>query len=521
MATNSSRWTRYIFLSLFLLIVVWLILPDERKAFTVGDVGDFIQDKYHQLRPGSEETSSSKSSSRPGPISTTSTPLTSKYCTKPYADRPLIQYALMMDAGSTGSRIHVYKFNYCQKSPQLEDEVYDHLKPGLSKFADSPQKAAESLDPLLRTALESVPSSLHHCTPIALKATAGLRMIGEQKSAKILSAVRDRLENDYPFPIWEQDGVAIMDGKDEGVYAWITVNYLLDNLGSDKKMPTAAVMDLGGGSTQIVFEPAFDNDAQLEEGDHKYVLDFGGFHYVLYQHSYLYYGLKEARKNVHRLVAAKYRDSHPSLRAWNQAAVPHPCLLKGVTKDVEMDIPFSADDLTSTGPAQTVSFRGTGAGGALCREIAAETLNKTQMCAVPPCSFNGVYQPPISQTFASTSDLYAFSYFYDRTAPLGMPADFRLDELLDMTHAVCAGEWDKFAHLDPAVLADIQAKEAYCLDLSYIFSLLRDGYEIDMHRMIRTAKKIRDAETGWALGASLALLSWYSDAGTCKITEVH
>lgn len=195
--------------------------------------------------------------------------------------RPLVQYALMMDAGSTGSRIHIYKFNYCKDSPELEAEVFAHLKPGLSSFRGQPEKAAESLRPLLDKALEVVPEHLRRCTPVTLKATAGLRMVGAEHSHAILSAVRAMLESQYPFPIADSisasgvrltDGVEIMDGRDEGVFAWITVNYLLNLIGKpNRKTRTAAVLDLGGGSTQIVFEPHI-NKQHMHPGEHVYEL---------------------------------------------------------------------------------------------------------------------------------------------------------------------------------------------------------------------------------------------------------
>ncbi len=89
-------------------------------------------------------------------------------------------------------------------------------KPGLSSFKEDAEGAAKSLDVLLQVAMDNVPEGLKACTPIAVKATAGLRLLGPEKSQKILDAVRNRLETVYPFPVVEGDGVQIMDGKDEG-----------------------------------------------------------------------------------------------------------------------------------------------------------------------------------------------------------------------------------------------------------------------------------------------------------------
>ena len=129
--------------------------------------------------------------------------------------KPIVQYALMVDAGSTGSRIHVYRFNNCGDTPELEHEDFKMTKPGLSSFKRDAEGAAKSLDELLEVAVKNVPEKLKSCTPIAVKATAGLRLLGDELSKKILDAVRHRLETNYPFPVVE-NGVAIMDGSDEG-----------------------------------------------------------------------------------------------------------------------------------------------------------------------------------------------------------------------------------------------------------------------------------------------------------------
>ncbi|KAJ1671936.1 Guanosine-diphosphatase, partial [Spiromyces aspiralis] len=150
--------------------------------------------------------------------------LQSAKCEIPHLGRPLVQYVLVIDAGSTGSRIHVYKFNYCNDAPELEEELFEKARgeniKGLSGYPDDPEAAAHSLDSLMQTALKAVPPSLYKCTPITVKATAGLRKIDEEKGNNILRAVEQHLRTNYPFPILKENGVVIMDGKDEGVFAW-------------------------------------------------------------------------------------------------------------------------------------------------------------------------------------------------------------------------------------------------------------------------------------------------------------
>ncbi|CAG8603370.1 5779_t:CDS:2, partial [Acaulospora colombiana] len=418
--------------------------------------------------------------------------LKSAHCTVPHPGRPLIQYALMLDAGSTGSRIHVYRFNYCKDSPELEDEVFGHTQPGLSSYPDDPMSAAKSLDVLLKLALESVPEELYNCTPVAVKATAGLRLLGRSKSEHILEAVHEHLKVNYPFPIVENDGVVIMDGKDEG------------RIGASKKLPTAAIFDLGGGSTQIVFEPEMADGSEVAHGEHRYELWFGGHKYVLYQHSYLYYGLMEARKAIKKFMAEIWHLASndkkldiPGVAASDleENHVPHPCLPKNFTELLY--------------PNDTVTLFGTGAGHAQCRFIAEQVLNKEKTCPISPCAFNGVYQPSLRDTF-SVDDIYAFSYFYDRVSPLGMPNEFSLRELRDLTDAVCAGNTDQFAHL-PEAMKEIKKNPHYCMDLTFIYGLLHIGYEIPLERELKIAKKIRGIETGWCLGATIAILdrkSW-------------
>ncbi|OQE17077.1 hypothetical protein PENFLA_c025G07648 [Penicillium flavigenum] len=480
----------------------------------------------------SQPSASHLSTERPPSSSGVST----SKCTKPFdSSKPLIQYALMIDAGSTGSRIHVYRFNNCGPTPELENEVFEQTKKkeggsGLSSFREDAEGAALSLDPLMDVAVKSVPEEYRSCSPVAVKATAGLRLLGPEMSNKILEAVRHRLETAYPFPVVsrEKGGVQIMDGSDEGVYAWITTNYLLGKIGGPDETPTAAVFDLGGGSTQIVFQPTFEQSKaggmpeHLAPGDHKYDLKFGGRQFELYQHSHLGYGLMSAREAMNTVVVEAMLAQSPKDLSWVDQPISNPCIGPGMQKEVELKFP--ADH--PLGPKVKVTMVGPKdkSMGPQCRAIAERILKKSGECKLAPCSFNGVHQPSLSKTFAR-EDVYIFSYFFDRTAPLGMPESFTLDELNQLTAAVCAGEseWKAFESIkfenEDNALVQLRDRPDWCMDLSFMMGLLHTGYEMPLSREVKIAKKIKNNELGWCLGASLPLLSQES-GWTCRIKEV-
>ena len=436
-------------------------------------------------------------------------------CTKSYSkDKPLIQYALMIDAGSTGSRIHVYKFNNCGPSPELESEVFEMTPKkeggsGLSSYGDDAEGAAKSLDVLMDKAVASVPPEYQRCSPIAVKATAGLRKLGEEKSNNTLRAVRHRLETVYPFPLVseEKGGVEVMPGEMEGVYAWITINYLLGKIGGPDKTPTAAVLDLGGGSTQIVFHPTFPESprgglpSKLAEGDHKYALSFGGRDFDLYQHSYLGYGLMEARNNLHSAILdALYQQNKDSgATEYLKSPIINPCIAPGMSREIDVKMPKGH----ALGETVTVNMTGPAtAAPTQCRGWAEKTLHKDDECKIAPCAFRGVHQPPFEQTFA-TEAVYLLSYFYDRTQDLGMPESFTIRELQNLADKVCHGEkgWDVFTPV-PKALDELRGRPEWCLDLNFQLALLHTGYGMPIDREVRIAKQIKGNELGWCLGAS-------------------
>jgi Golgi nucleoside diphosphatase len=141
----------------------------------------------------------------------------------------------------------------------LDTDTFESLKPGLSSYDSDPAAAAKSLDPLLQTALKTVPDELQvqelvhmqpgdhgkpvaphllpsgllgvellslslivntssraqtldlqRKTPIKVGATAGLRLLPGGKADDILAAVKQHLADDYPFQL---EQVTIIDGE--------------------------------------------------------------------------------------------------------------------------------------------------------------------------------------------------------------------------------------------------------------------------------------------------------------------
>lgn len=221
----------------------------------------------------------------------------------------------------------------------------------------------------------------------------------------------------------------------------------------------------------------------------------------------------QARRSVHNLVAFSHVWIHVWMsttkgphKEWDDLTeedlVPSPCLVKDGKKTILLDPPGRK--------AVNVTLVGTGAGFDACRRIVDVVMAKDALCETEPCAFGGVYQPRLMETFGS-GPIYALSYFYDRIVPLGLGVDgkpFTIGDLRELTNDVCAGPrpasylssssrgWNRFkGNLE--AMAELEDRPEYCLDLSFMYSLLSLGYELAPERELVTGKKINDVELGW------------------------
>ncbi|CAE8675316.1 unnamed protein product, partial [Polarella glacialis] len=91
-------------------------------------------------------------------------------------------FALIADAGSTGTRVYLFSLPEGEKQVKIHDMGKG---PALSSFQDAPEFAAQSVRKQLLEAKELIPVDLHATVPVSVFATAGMRLVPKEKQEAI------------------------------------------------------------------------------------------------------------------------------------------------------------------------------------------------------------------------------------------------------------------------------------------------------------------------------------------------
>ncbi|KAM7269096.1 hypothetical protein ACFE04_024593 [Oxalis oulophora] len=409
------------------------------------------------------------------------------------------RFAVIFDAGSSGSRVHVFCFDRnLNLIPIGKDlELFDQLKPGLSAYANDPQAAAASLLTLLDRAESVVPLKIRPLTPVRVGATAGLRQLEGDSSDKILQAVTDLLDSRTTL---KSDGVTVLDGSQEGSYEWVTINYLLGNLGK-KYSTTVGVVDLGGGSVQMAYAIS-DEDAanapRVPEGEDNYVKEMKlmGAKYNLYVHSYLRYGLLAARAEILKLTM----DSG------------NPCIIDGFEGFDVSILSFGEGSYKYAGIEYKTHAPSSGTSIDECGRLALEALRVNETCTHTKCTFGGIWNGGEGD---GQKNLFVASFFFDRAAEAGFvdakepvakvhPADFE-----DAAKQACQTKLEAARSTYP----DVEESNLpyLCMDLVYQYTLLVNGFGLYPWQSMTLVKKVKYdnflVEAAWPLGSAIEAIS--------------
>ncbi|XP_039562343.1 ectonucleoside triphosphate diphosphohydrolase 6 [Passer montanus] len=368
-------------------------------------------------------------------------------------------YGIMFDAGSTGTRIHIFKFaQQPRETPRLTHETFKALKPGLSAYADDVEKSGHGIKELLEVAKKEVPMELWKFTPLVLKATAGLRLLPGEKAQKLLEKVKEIFQ---ASPFFVRDNcVSIMNGTDEGISAWITINFLTGRL-DDPQRRSVGMLDLGGGSTQITFLPRTKATLQTSPSGHTTSFQMFNHTYKLYSYSYLGLGLMSARLAILGGVEGKPLGEGEELIS--------PCLPPGFKSEWQH--------------AEIVyKIKGQKAG---------EPLYESCSNKVAKMLYKKVHRAGEVKDL----DFYIFSYYYDCAAEAGLIDKEKGGSLTVSDFEIAAKYVCKTMEISPG------NNPFLCMDLTYITFLLQElGFP--KSQSFKLARKIDNVETSWALGAT-------------------
>ncbi|KAL0481942.1 apyrase [Acrasis kona] len=379
-------------------------------------------------------------------------------------------YGVVFDAGSSGTRVYVYKWE-CRKTSstprlQVSEQIPEKsIRGGISKFSSNPNAAGPSLIELINFAKGIVPSEQLSWTPIFLRATAGMRLITPDQQAAILDSIRKTFrESGFRF---EDEGWArVITGQEEGAYGWVASNYLHDLI---KKQvdgtKTRAMMECGGASLQITFVQPQDPPKN------KININFPDINqYVLYTHSYLGYGQDQARNEVIKASIVNPNDD----------TVISPCYNKN----------FNSTNVFSGNP----NLRVIGSGDATkCAALIKDYMKLDPACK--DCSIGGNYYPGIPEGM-SIDGLGSFVFvnqFYNFTD------SFSANALFARVNDFCSSEWS-------SVQRDHKVDEflsTRCFSGIYVSQLLTSAFRVDPDTAISARSKIKDVTVVWTLGSML------------------
>lgn len=179
----------------------------------------------------------------------------------------------VVDAGSTGSRVHIYTFEQGDnRSPVNIQEVWTNkVTPGFASL--SPEAVPAYLNQLFG-------HSPSQSMPIVFYATAGMRLLPTPKQTQLYHALEDWFAQQDQ---WKLQAAKTITGRDEGLYGWLAANYQNEAL-TNKNKSLSGVLDIGGASTQVAL-PVSD-DAGIDPDD-LIEFDIYGRHIKLFSRSFL------------------------------------------------------------------------------------------------------------------------------------------------------------------------------------------------------------------------------------------
>ena len=219
--------------------------------------------------------------------------LTCAHAVTATAQSESLSYEAVVDAGSSGTRLYLYQIQAGPDGPSIslmfEDEPSD-LR-GLSNYVDKPDLAGKyEIRPLLMRLTRFLQAKEINSREVAVNilATGGMRLVDPEIADRIYESIKQEVVSKG----YAARRIGTITGQDEGLYAWVDLNYLKGNLRAGQD--TEGIVEVGGASTQVAFalDPGRDSEKAVRR------IRIGGLEYAVLSRSFLGLGQNEARRSM-------------------------------------------------------------------------------------------------------------------------------------------------------------------------------------------------------------------------------
>lgn len=344
---------------------------------------------------------------------------------------------IIFDAGSSGTRMYIY----AKSGHNYTTEFSNKNKIPLASFANDPSTAYTAIDDLLDKAKASGENIDN--IPMYIYATAGMRYIPADQQGAIYDNIRSHIsEQGYQLKTTET-----ISGDDEGLYGWVSLNYLTHNLGGEV---TNGALDLGGASTQITFETTA-----------KYAnktFTYNGKSYYVFAKSFLGMGQDKAYDGITSTLVAR------------QSCFPKSYWTTELTGGHTYEYDFKACSKLTKRYAKANGYN-------LSR---VEKIKK----------------------HSNASEFYAFSGYFYAADYFGYTGSSTLNEIEKQTNKACSTDWSNFSKIHGLD----QYTPLKCFDSAYLYGLL-NHYGFDDDDNIIFKDEISGTGIDWTLGVAIKILS--------------
>jgi hypothetical protein len=396
------------------------------------------------------------------------------------------RYGLIIDAGSSGSRIYIYCWkpggDPANRGPWVTAALGQQGKPLVFKFSTPlSDKSCESdahncLSRLIDDARQNIGND-PQITRVHLMATAGMRRkeVDYPKETKVTMDTAEAYLK-KTFKSASTVTSTIITPEQEALYGWIAVNYLMGFL-KDKdgnSSPTMGILELGGASTQIAYASSDPSSQGLA------TLPWGDTTYQIYRHSFDGLGQDKALDKINYSYS---NSGHSSMS--KQRRPINPCY--------PIDYPIPGDD----GLGAWNYGDGLGAGN---YNDCKNQIENTLLLSLPNDQQMDKQRRQPHGVFLAYAGYY---YTYSFLSKVFEKPILSLAELETAGSQYCSERWEKLDNWEKLKsYSDEKYLPLWCFRAAYIAALLQTGYGFpNATQQIFTTDTIQGNEISWTLGA--------------------